>query len=314
MGASSGETGARAPRASGGEAQEHEDRRCRKPLSRRFDPLALSAPRAQIIPQQTVRKSAQIPGLGLSFGRCAPSSRTVTSDAGRRRRAVSRGPGARPPRGAKAITLLGDIFHFFIAHPKFETPAIARFLRGGAAARGGRRRRSPTSRATGTSSCAARYVETEFRQVCDEETFEAGGRRFLATHGDLLNEEDLPYRFWRALSKNPISRAAIDFRARRRSANRLVWKVEARLYRSNFKHKTRLPVEMIRAFAARRFREGVDVLLLGHFHQSWSEAVDGGRVEILPAFVDERRWMEIATTTESTLARRRWQTDERLPE
>ena len=31
-------------------------------------------------------------------------------------------------RGAKAISLLGDIFHFFIAHPKFETPAIARFL------------------------------------------------------------------------------------------------------------------------------------------------------------------------------------------
>ena len=31
-------------------------------------------------------------------------------------------------RGARAITLLGDIFHFFIAHPKFETPAIARFL------------------------------------------------------------------------------------------------------------------------------------------------------------------------------------------
>ena len=31
-------------------------------------------------------------------------------------------------RGARAISLLGDIFHFFIAHPKFETPAIGRFL------------------------------------------------------------------------------------------------------------------------------------------------------------------------------------------
>ena len=73
-----------------------------------------------------------------------------------------------------------------------------------------------------------------------------------------------------------------------------MWKVEARLYRSNFKHKTRLPVEMIRAFAERRFREGIDVLLLGHFHRSWTEQVGRGRVEILPAFVDERRWMEIA--------------------
>jgi UDP-2,3-diacylglucosamine pyrophosphatase LpxH len=78
------------------------------------------------------------------------------------------------------------------------------------------------------------------------------------------------------------------------AGNRFVWKVEARLYRSNFKHKSRLPVEMIRAFAERRFRKGVDVLLLGHFHKSWTEDVDGGRVEILPAFVEERRWMEIA--------------------
>jgi UDP-2,3-diacylglucosamine pyrophosphatase LpxH len=51
---------------------------------------------------------------------------------------------------------------------------------------------------------------------------------------------------------------------------------------------------MIRAVAARRFREGYDVLLLGHFHRSWTETVDGGRVEILPAFVDERRWMEVS--------------------
>jgi hypothetical protein len=60
-------------------------------------------------------------------------------------------------------------------------------------------------------------------------------------------------------------------------------------------------VERIRTFAARRFREGYDVLLLGHFHRSWSEAVDGGRVEILPAFVDERKWMEISDSGETQL-------------
>jgi hypothetical protein len=73
-----------------------------------------------------------------------------------------------------------------------------------------------------------------------------------------------------------------------------VGKVEAGLYKSNFKHKTRLPVEMIRGFAGPRFRGGVDVLLLGHFHKSWTDDFQGGRVEILPAFVDERKWMEIA--------------------
>jgi len=195
-------------------------------------------------------------------------------------------------RGATSISLLGDIFHFFIAHPKFETPAIARFLESVDRLRAAG---VPVTYVEGNRDFFLRgsYVESKFREVCDEETFVEGGRRFLLTHGDLLNEEDRPYRLWRAISKNPISRRAIDFLPRR-AANRFVWKVEARLYRSNFKHKTRLPVEMIRAFAARRFRDGYDVLLLGHFHRSWSDVVGGGRVEILPAFVDERRWMEVS--------------------
>jgi UDP-2,3-diacylglucosamine hydrolase len=195
-------------------------------------------------------------------------------------------------RGVRQITLLGDIFHFFIAHPKFETPAIARFLD---KAREFKQAGLPITYVEGNRDFFLRgsYAESAFREVCDEQTFEEGGRRFLATHGDLLNEKDVPYRFWRLLSKNPISRAALSF-VPKDAGNRFVWKVEARLYRSNFKHKSRLPVEMIRAFAERRFRKGVDVLLLGHFHKSWTEDVDGGRVEILPAFVEERRWLEIA--------------------
>ena len=136
------------------------------------------------------------------------------------------------------------------------------------------------------------YVEPYFRQVVDEEVFVEGGRRFLATHGDLLNERDLPYRFWRALSKNPVSRMLLDV-IPKEFGNRLVWKTEARLYKSNFKHKTRLPVEMIRRFAERRFHEGHNVLLLGHFHQAWSEDFATGHIEILPAFVETQKWMEV---------------------
>ncbi len=204
-------------------------------------------------------------------------------------------------RGVRAISLLGDIFHFFIAHRKFETPAIARFLQ---VVDRLHERGVAVSYVEGNRDFFLRgsYVEHHFRQVVEEETFEEGGRRFLLTHGDLLNDRDIPYRFWRALSKNPVSRAALDF-IPKRIGNRLVWKVEARLYRSNFKHKKRLPVEMIRSFAERRLHEGFDVLLLGHFHKSWAEQVGGGRVEILPAFVEERRWMEIADDGETRLVR-----------
>ena len=257
-----------------------------------------TSPTSKIIPIRDDRGSK--PFFKLSFR----AMRAVFADCHVGRQAGDEGPfldalrEARD-RGAKAISLLGDIFHFFIAHPKFETPAIARFLETVDLLRADG---VPITYVEGNRDFFLRgsYVESKFREVCDEETFEEGDRRFLLTHGDLLNEEDRPYRLWRAISKNPISRRAIDFLPRR-AANRLVWKVEARLYRSNFKHKTRLPVEMIRSFATRRFREGYDVLLLGHFHRSWSEEVDGGRVEILPAFVDERRWMEVSDTGETRL-------------
>lgn len=202
-------------------------------------------------------------------------------------------------RGAREISLLGDIFHFFIAHRKFETPAIAAFLQDVDRLR---ERGVAVTYVEGNRDFFLRrsYVEHHFRQVVDEETFEQGGRRFLLTHGDLLNERDIPYRFWRVLSKNPVSHAALDW-IPKKIGNRFVWKVESWLYHSNFKHKTRLPVEMIRSFAERRLRQGFDVLLLGHFHKSWAQDVDGGRVEILPAFVEEHRWMEILDDGSTTL-------------
>ena len=202
-------------------------------------------------------------------------------------------------RGAREITLLGDTFHFFIAHPKFETPAIRAFLAETErlAAEG-----VPIDYVEGNRDFFLRgsYVERYFRKVATEDVFEAGPYRFLAVHGDLLNDRDYPYRFWRFASKNPVSRGAVGL-VPRALAHRIVWGVEARLYRTNFKHKSRLPFETIRAFARRRFRDGVDVLLLGHFHKAWSERVDGGRVEILPAFVDERRWLEVADDGETRL-------------
>jgi UDP-2,3-diacylglucosamine hydrolase len=194
-------------------------------------------------------------------------------------------------RGAGQITLLGDVFHYFIAHPNFETPTIRAFLeRADRLAADG----VAVTYVEGNRDFFLRgsYAERSFARVVEEEAFEAGPRRFLATHGDLLNDRDYAYRFWRFLSKNPMSRAAAGL-VPQKAARRLVWNVEARLYRTNFKHKSQLPFDTIREFARRRFREGIDVVLLGHFHKSWSEDLGPGRVEILPAFVEEKRWMEI---------------------
>jgi UDP-2,3-diacylglucosamine hydrolase len=248
--------------------------------------------------------SNSFPVKDFPFGYRSVSMRAVFADCHVGRRPDDDGPflealDRAAGRGAREISLLGDIFHFFIAHPKFETPAIARFLE---KVESLRRLGVAVTYIEGNREFFLRgsYAESHFREVCDEQTFVEGGRRFLLIHGDLLNDRDLPYRFWRFVSKNPLSRASIAF-IPKKAANRFVWKVEGRLYRSNFKHKVRLPVEMIRDFARRRFAGGVDVLLLGHFHKSWSEQVGAGRVEILPAFVDERRWMEIADDGSTSL-------------
>jgi UDP-2,3-diacylglucosamine pyrophosphatase LpxH len=202
-------------------------------------------------------------------------------------------------RGARHVTLLGDVFHFFIAHPNFETPAVRRFLE---TVEDLARANVPVTYVEGNRDFFVKgsYAERYFADVVDEETFQAGPRRFLATHGDLLNDRDYPYRFWRFLSKNAVSRVAAGL-VPRRLGQRLVWDVEARLHKTNFKHKSALPFETIRKFARRRFASGIDVLLLGHFHKAWAEDLGPHRIEILPAFVEERRWLEIADDGQTRL-------------
>ena len=193
--------------------------------------------------------------------------------------------------GAEAIYLLGDIFHFLIGDPKFSTPVLERFLAGMREARASGIR---VHYVEGNRDFYLRgsYLEKEFDSVALEAAFRSGKRRFLLLHGDGINRRDWPYRFWRFASKNPAAHAAMKLLPAR-AANRIVSRMERKLRETNFKHKSRLPEEMIRDYAARRLPSGFDVLLLGHFHRSWRSAVDGGEVEVVPPFLEEKRWMEV---------------------
>jgi UDP-2,3-diacylglucosamine hydrolase len=202
-------------------------------------------------------------------------------------------------RGPREIHLLGDIFHYLIGDRKFSTPGIERVLRQFEAIR-----RSGTllRYVEGNRDFFLQnsYLERYFDEISRETRFVAGERRYLLVHGDGVNERDWPYRFWRLASKNPISFGAMKL-VPRPLARQIVSRVEARLNRSNFKHKQRLPLDMLRRYGARRLAEGYDVLLFGHFHAAWREQVDGGLVEILPAFCEERRWLEVEETGEGRL-------------
>ncbi len=202
-------------------------------------------------------------------------------------------------RGFRTIVLLGDIFHYFIGSSKFETPLVRKLLDGWAslAARG----------------VSLRYVEgnrdffvggspfsASFASYGDADGLAVGERRYAFVHGDRINTGDLPYRFWRRLSKNPVSEAVLHLLPGR-AARFIVSRTEARLYRTNFRHKSRLPEAALVEEGRRARRAGYDAVLVGHFHVGWLREGPDYVTRILPAWLEERTHAEIAPDGTLTL-------------
>jgi UDP-2,3-diacylglucosamine hydrolase len=194
-------------------------------------------------------------------------------------------------RGFSTVVLLGDIFHYFIGSPKLETPLIRRVVSAwdDLAARGVELRYVEGNRdffLRGTRWARA------FAAYGDSDGLLVGPRSFAFVHGDRINTRDLPYRFWRRLSKNPVSRAALGL-IPGPLARAIVVKTEARLYRTNFRHKRVLPDRELVREAQRARAAGYDELLVGHFHVERLYEGEGGLARILPAWLEERRHAEI---------------------
>lgn len=192
-----------------------------------------------------------------------------------------------PAEGAERLVLMGDLFQAWIGDARFETAEIAAVV---AALRELRRRGLHVDYIEGNRDFFLRrspYVDA-FDGVGLETAFELGGTRYLAVHGDGLNDRDWQYRFWRRLSKSRPVELAVR-RTPERLAHRMVHSTEERLSKTNFKHKRELPESAIRAYAERRLAEGHDVLLLGHFHEPRILAVEGGEVRLLDAWFHSRR-------------------------
>ena len=194
---------------------------------------------------------------------------------------------ALPGQGCERLVLLGDIFQAWIGSPRFETAEIAAVVE---ALRGLRRQGLRIDYIEGNRDFYLKdspYADA-FDQVGTEVAFEAGGKRYLAVHGDGLNDRDWKYRFWRDLSKSAPVRFAVTH-VPQGLAHRMVHSTERRLSQTNFKHKVRIPEEAILRYAGRRLAEGHDVLLLGHFHEPRVWQVQGGEVRLLEAWFTSKR-------------------------
>ena len=193
---------------------------------------------------------------------------------------------ALPAAGCERLVLLGDLFQAWVGEPPFETPEIV------AVVAALRRLRAAGLRADYIEGnrdffLAESVYADAFEVVATEVAFSHGGTRYLAVHGDGLNERDWRYRFWRRVSKSAASRTMVR-RVPSRLARRLVSGTERRLSRTNFKHRAALPEAAIRRYGERRLAEGHDVLLLGHFHERRVIAVAGGEIRLLPAWFKSR--------------------------
>ena len=189
---------------------------------------------------------------------------------------------ALPGQGCGRLVVMGDLFQAWIGDPRFETAEVAAVV---PALRVLRRRGVRVDYVEGNRDfylAGSPYADA-FDRVGPEVAFEAGGVRYLAVHGDGLNDRDWQYRFWRRLSKSRPVEIAVR-RTPRRFAQRMVASTEERLSQTNFKHKRELPEAAIRAYAERRLAEGHDVLLLGHFHEPRTWKVAGGEVRLLDAW------------------------------
>lgn len=196
----------------------------------------------------------------------------------------------------KALYLNGDLFHYLIPHRKFSTPSVEKVFR--------------KFREVVDSGVPIHYVEgnRDFflkgsfveKAVTDVRTeYEvcAGNEKYLIVHGDMINDRDWQYRFWRRASKNPVMKLALEL-VPERIARKLVDDVEKGLAKSNFKHKTRLPVQLMDAYGKNRGREGFTHVVFGHFHHKLVRPNEGGAtIAILPAWYESGEAMAIDPET-----------------
>ncbi len=117
--------------------------------------------------------------------------------------------------------------------------------------------------------------------------FTTAGRRFRCVHGDRVNQLDVNYRFWCAVSKSRLSRMWARLLPRS-LARRIVSGMEKRLAKTNLRFRYVKPVEALQATADRAWSEGVDVVLWGHFHTVWETKSGERRALVVPAWLETR--------------------------
>jgi UDP-2,3-diacylglucosamine hydrolase len=141
---------------------------------------------------------------------------------------------------------------------------------------------------------------TTFDIVSEGEMHAAvGEKRLYLSHGDTVNRADFGYRFWKGISKSRLANEAVAHLPPSIILP-MADRIERNLKRSNRRHKGAFPERECREFALGLFGEGIDFVILGHFHQERLTRYCRGEstkiVAVLPSWKD--RWRYFYLTSE----------------
>jgi UDP-2,3-diacylglucosamine hydrolase len=195
----------------------------------------------------------------------------------------------------KALYLNGDLFHYLIAHSKFRTSSVDKVLE---KFRDVRDRGTSIHYVEGNRDFFVQgsFVEDFVSDIKLDFDLQAGPRKYLIVHGDMINDRDWKYRFWRRASKNPVTKLGVSLIPKQIARN-FVDSVEKKLARSNFKHKYRLPLELMEAYGRKRGDEGYTDVVFGHFHEKLSLPAGHATVTVLPPWYETGEAMVIDPAT-----------------
>jgi len=184
------------------------------------------------------------------------------------------------------IIYLGDCFQYLIGIEKFWTSSIYRILGVWDELRAAGIRISLIE-GNRDFFLDEEILHAHFDLAAMEINFSAGPLHYRLLHGDRINHRDLQYLFWSKISKCRFSRFVARMLPNRLAVS-IVEKMEARLATTNRRFRYHRPEADLIRKAKAAFAEGVDVLLLGHFHSAWKFAEGGSCLCIVPAWLETR--------------------------
>jgi UDP-2,3-diacylglucosamine pyrophosphatase LpxH len=174
------------------------------------------------------------------------------------------------------LIFLGDIFDLWVALPGYESDIHHDFIEWC--------REQKKYRTIGfMEGNHEYYLATERAQAfswCSADAWYRDDAGTLLVHGDQINRRDRNYLTFRKLLKSRMAKFIMNSLP---FGPKYVESFKQRLKQTNTEFRMHLPREEVKLFAESRFTEGIDTILVGHFHQEYLYCnADSKKLYVLP--------------------------------